>query len=248
MRSDNEFGAFVLSAVIVPFERYAGFESTWKAWKAHRLGADRGVHEPDIRRGNNSFWCEGSYTRRTLAISDLDRVITELDFTEIAVVFHRSDYASLYGEETPDGALPGHGYMMALNFLLERVAMVLEDQFGGARGQLVAESRGPKEDALLQYEFARLQLHGTSYVAAAWFRQQFTQWIVFESKKGNSSGLQMADLAARPLAEKILAPESSPPRWQAFRQKLAPGMETAHSPLGLKIFPWHDRFANLWES
>ena len=137
---------------------------------------------------------------------------------------------------------------MALDFLLERIVLALETHFNGAYGHIIAEARGPREDALLQYEYVRLHLDGTSYISPSWFRQQLAPSIEFKIKKDNISGLQIADLLARPCGEKILDPSSSPVRWPQFRGKLCPGQETAHSILGLKVVPWGQRYADIWKS
>jgi hypothetical protein len=137
---------------------------------------------------------------------------------------------------------------MALHFVAERLAIALDKLFGGGRAHVVAESRGPKEDALLQYEFARLQLDGTSYVSASFFRQQLCPGIDFRDKKRSETGLQFADLLARPCAEKVLDPASTPARWPELRSKLCPTQETANSILGLKIIPWDERYVEVWKS
>jgi len=174
-------------------------------------------------------------------------VIKELDFTAVVCVVRRDAYLASYGAGALDESLPAHLYLMSLDFVLERLALALDTEFGGGRARVIAESRGPKEDALLQYEFARLLLQGTSYISPSWFRQQFHPGITFEGKGGAfSSGLQLADLLARPSAEKVVNPESEPERWPEFRLKLCPGRETKNSVLGLKIVPWDESFAGIW--
>ena len=137
---------------------------------------------------------------------------------------------------------------MTLDFLMERVLMVLENDFGGARAYVVAEARGPKEDAALQCEFARLHLDGTTYIAPAWFRQRLPPGMLFRTKKDNVTGLELADLLARPCGEKVLSPTSTPDRWLVFRKKLCLGQESKHSILGLKIIPWDDRYKEICKS
>ena len=104
------------------------------------------------------------------------------------------------------------------------------------------------EDALFQREYARLLIDGTSYVSSAWFRQQLRPGIEFRTKQDNVSGLQLADLLARPCGEKVLNPDQAPERWSVFREKLCPGQETAHSILGMKVVPWGDKYRNVWRS
>ena len=175
-------------------------------------------------------------------------MIESLEFHLIACVLHRSDYRADYGDHAMDPSLPNHLYMMMMDFLMERVAIALETQFGGMKAEVVAEGRGAKEDALLQYEYARLHLEGTSYISPAWFRHALTPGITFEGKDSNDSGLQLADLAARPCGEKVIDPTSTPDRWPQFRDKLCPGKETQHSILGIKIVPWTERYEGLWKS
>lgn len=161
---------------------------------------------------------------------------------------HRQNYLADFGTGPIDASLPAHAYMVALDFLMERAVLALENQFGGAKAQVVAESRGAKEDALLQHEFSRLHLDGTSYISQAWFRQQLNPGIQFLPKVANNTGLQLADLFARPVGEKVARPEDDPPRWSIFRDRLCQGHETKNSILGLKIVPWRETYHDIWKS
>ena len=111
-----------------------------------------------------------------------------------------------------DKSLPAHIYSMTLDFLMERLVMVLDNKYNGARAHIVAEGHGPLEDALLQYEYVRLLLDGTSYISPSWFRQRLASSIIFQTKKDNCTGLELADLLARPCAKKIINPKSTPAR------------------------------------
>ena len=62
------------------------------------------------------------------------------------------------------------------------------------------------------------------------------------------AGLEVADLFCRPCAEKVLDPQSTPDRWPEFRDKLCTGIETAHAPLGIKVFPWSEEYEGFWAS
>jgi hypothetical protein len=245
----GEFDAFCLAAVVIPDISYPNIDSQWKKWKAETLGsAEKRIHEPDVRKGMGTFYFGGSRAKRVLGEESLRRVIASLDFTGIVCVLNRPEYLKLHGQEPLDESLPTHAYLMTLHFLTERVVMVLDGQFKGARGRFVAESRGPLEDALLQYEFVRLQLDGTSYVSSTWFRHQLCPGVDFKSKRDNVTGLQLADLMARPCGEKILNPTSTPKRWPEFREKLCQDKETLHSIVGLKVVPWHERYVDIWNS
>ncbi len=126
---------------------------------------------------------------------------------------------------------------MCLDFVVERYVHFLYYIGGDAHGIVLAESRGPLEDAKVQQEYVRLMIEGTQYHSASWFRYQLAPFIKFLPKQSNHTGLQIADLAARPCADKVLAPQSQPPRWVVFRKKLYDGGEGRPESYGLKAFP-----------
>lgn len=245
LASPDPYPVFALSAVIVPDSDYPNLEARWRGWKVEALGQhDAIVHEPTVRNRLGPFGGPGG----PAVIDSLNRALGDLEFTAIVCAVHRPNYVAEYGLSRLDESLPAHVYLMTLDFLLERIVLALDSVFGGARAEVVAESRGPKEDALLQYEFARLHLDGTSYIAPGWFRQQLAPGVVFRIKEANSTGLQLADLIARPVADKVCSPEATPPRWPEVRSKLCAGQETKHSILGLKVLPWRDEYKDLWKS
>jgi hypothetical protein len=248
LEAKDPFKAFTLASIIVRDSDATDFDRKWMEWKQLYLGsADKLVHEPDVRQGKGSFWFKGDAKKRRIATEALPGIIQILPYCGIACVIHREKYVDAYGKIPPNNTLPYHAYLMALHFLAERIALALQHNYGGAKARLVFEARGPKEDASLQYEFARLFLDGTAYLSATYFRHQFFPGLQFKSKNENDSGLQVADLLARPCAEKVLDPTSDPPRWEAFKSKLCQGQKTGHSILGLKILPWDDCYNAIFE-
>lgn len=242
---EEAFPVFALAATIIREEDEAAIDEAWRDWKTSWFGRpDVVMHEPEIRHRQSVFRTE----RGEAAIADLPNILPSLDFGAVCVVLHRPDFLANYGEGPLDSSLPSHGYLMALDFLIERCTFALTEIYGNARATLVAESRGPKEDAQLQYEFARLHLDGTSYVHESWFRQQFHPGIRFQGKNENVTGLQLADLLARPVAEKVIEPESDPDRWTVFRQKLCVGKQTKNSIIGLKVIPWKGGYEAILKS
>lgn len=240
----DAYPVFVLAAVIIANDDVPAVETAWSGWKSQWLGSDSyNIHEPDVRTRKGPFY---EADERTL--SALTSEIAATNFGAAACVFHREHFIADFGANAPDDSLPQHPYLMALDFLSERLAIILDQQFDGARAQIVAEARGPAEDALIQHEFARLHLDGTAYVGPSYFRQQFFPGIRFEKKTANIMGLQLADLLARPCGDKVIHPDSTPARWTAFRPKLCLGTETKHSILGLKVMPWRDEYVDLWKS
>jgi hypothetical protein len=244
LSTKEKFKAFSLGAVIIKNSDYDVFDALWKQWKRTYLGnPGKLVHEPDLRKREGSFYCNGDAARQATALLQIDEIIEKLPFSAICCVLNREKYIEKWGFDAPDESLPpktlaNHVYVMMLGFLAERVALTLQQHYDGAKGKLVLEARDPFGDALLQYEFSRLFLDGTSFISAAYFRHQFLPGLRFITKDTNNSGMQMADLLARPCADKMLALDTDPPRWRVFQQKLCRGRVTKHSILGLKVIPW----------
>ncbi len=234
---DKRFPVFCLCGVIVEAKRYPTFDRGWKDWKRRWLGArDARVHEPSVRTRSGLFY-DPNIARSQARISALDKRLESLPFTCIAAVIDKTRFRALYPEGKVDDFLPTSAYLMCVDFIMERFTHFLCHVGGGAQGAVHAESRGLREDALVHHEYIRLHLEGTQFCSESQFRGYLRPAIQFERKDGNSSGLQIADLMARPIADKILHPVSSPERWGIVAAKLYDGAQGRRSSYGLKIFP-----------
>jgi hypothetical protein len=218
-------------------ERYATFDRLWKAWKAAWLGSWQvRVHEPDVRR--RSRWFHSEDPLREQAIIDaLSAQLSELDFTCIAAVIDKRQLRAHYPAGKVDDFLPESTFLMCVDFIFERIVHFLYHVGGDAQGIVIAEARGPREDAEVHAEFLRLHLFGTQYIADGYFRNQLRPYIEFRKKDRNDSGLQIADLVARPIADKVLRPNTTPERWQAIASKIYDGNQERRSSYGVKVFP-----------
>jgi hypothetical protein len=101
---------------------------------------------------------------------------------------------------------------------------------------VVFERRGKKEDNELELEFRRM-CDGANKLGK---RLPFD--IVFADKKVNSSGLQLADLVARPVGMRVLKPEQDNRAFAVLKRKFycSGGRENVGEGFenwGLKIHP-----------
>ena len=88
-------------------------------------------------------------------------------------------------------------YHYCLAILLERYALWLKAR--GAVGDVMAESRGGKEDRRLKDEYHRIYVGGSAYVSHADFVAHLTSsQLKVKPKSANVAGLQLADLLAHP--------------------------------------------------
>ncbi len=122
---------------------------------------------------------------------DLLTLLRELDYTVITTVIDKLEHEQRYTTWRYD---PYH-YCLAV--LMERYIFWLEQR--DVTGDVMAESRGGKEDRRLKDSFERLYAHGTEYVPATKFANQLTsKQLKVKPKSNNIAGLQIADLLAHP--------------------------------------------------
>ncbi|MCF7832470.1 MAG: DUF3800 domain-containing protein [Candidatus Marinimicrobia bacterium] len=94
-------------------------------------------------------------------------------------------------------------YHYCLALLLERFTIFLEQI--KCKGDVMAESRGGKEDKRLKASFLKLWNEGTDYISNERFQYVLTsKKLKVKPKTNNISGLQLADLVAHPSRNEIL--------------------------------------------
>ena len=95
-------------------------------------------------------------------------------------------------------------YHYALEILLERYIFILEEN--NAVGDVMAESRGGREDIRLKKTYTDLYLNGTHYVDSSRIGSKLTtKQLKVKNKTHNIAGLQLADLIAHPSRNEILS-------------------------------------------
>jgi len=100
-------------------------------------------------------------------------------------------------------------YHYCLTVLLERYVFFLTQ--AESCGDVMAESRGGKEDLRLKDCFTRLWKQGTDFVEPQRFQDQLTSCqLKVKTKANNVSGLQLADLLAHPSRNEILRDSNLP--------------------------------------
>lgn len=122
---------------------------------------------------------------------DLLKLLTDLDYFVITAVIDKLEHQHRYSAWRFDP------YHYCLTVLVERYVRWLHDH--NCQGDVLAESRGGKEDRRLKDSFERLYQQGSEYVQP----QLFARWLTsrqlkVKSKSNNIAGLQVADLIAHP--------------------------------------------------
>lgn len=182
------------------------------------------LHSCDIRKQEGCFSILANPNSKSNFYRDLNDLISNLDFKIIAVAINKNDHVSRYGYRAENP------YSLGLDFLMERFTFMMGNNDKGA---IIAESRGIAEDQQLREEFDTLQAFGTNYVSD--FR--CIEYLRTEKKEENNNGLQLADLAAYPIATKVLRPDKRNLAYDVLEPKFKKSWFGKIKGYGLKIFP-----------
>ena len=158
------------------------------------------LHRRDIMNKNGPFWRLRDVGRKEAFNVDLLTFLEKQEYRIIMVVIDKKIHLERYGKAA------FHPYHYCLAVLLERYCGFLK--FFGAKGDVMAESRGGKEDMHLKDAYRCIYNDGTGWRLHDFFQDTLTsKEIKLKPKNTNIAGLQLADLLAYPLKREILLDE-----------------------------------------
>lgn len=196
---DKDYPVFVLAFMVFHKRYYAEKVVTAvEKFKFNHFGHDLIVlHENEIRKQKNQFVVLTNKAKREFFLDELSRIISNSNFVLIACVI---DKLSL--THSPLIISNDNPYHMALSHCLESLYdFMSEKEQTHRKTHIVVECRGKKEDQELELEFRRIcdgnNVHSKAYPFD----------VVFADKRANSTGLQLADLVARPIGIKTIRPD-----------------------------------------
>ena len=184
------------------------------------------LHSRDIRRAQGEFGFLTDPAKRPPFYERINGIMADHDYRLIASFIRKQDHKEKYG------IWADHPYDLALMFALERLLPLLEDA-GQSEVMIVAESRGKREDDELLLSFLEVVNNGTGYVSSARFKQVDFR-MEFRRKEANLIGTQMADLAAYPIARRVIDKDKPNPAYEIVKKKFYRGSGLVR---GLKVFP-----------
>ena len=149
---------------------------------------DMVLHERDIRRREKEFAALGAGPRRASFFEDLTDVMHAAPARIVAVAIDKRSHLSRLPEIFDPYPLCSE---IGLDLILNDVKST-----GGELAEIVFESRGKREDAKLREEVA-------SYLRVAYRTLDAHPTLEFAGKDAALAGLEMADLAAYPIARQI---------------------------------------------
>ncbi|UYO73049.1 DUF3800 domain-containing protein [Halomonas qinghailakensis] len=229
---DPQYPLFVLALCVFHKRHYSEqVVSALEKFKFHHFGHDQVVlHESEIRKEKGQFTIFRSREQKHHFLNELTNIIERSNFILISCVI---DKRRLKKQDIANT----NPYHIALGFCLETLYDFLEEKNEQTSlTHVVVERRGPKEDDELELEFRRICDRDNARNIVLPFD------VLFADKKVMSSGLQLADLVARPIGLSLLRPEQSNRAFDALKDKFyceggRNGVGQGYEDWGLMIYP-----------
>jgi hypothetical protein len=193
---DKTYPIFVLAFCVFHKRHYSEvIVPALQKFKFNHFGHDQVVlHENEIRRRKGLFnrFRDAEHQKRFLG--ELTQII---EFSNFVLISATIDKRALGKQHVEDNA-----YHIALGLCMETLhQFLMEKSEHTKKTHVVVECRGNQEDKELELEFRRI-CDGNNRL-----NQALPFEILFADKKVMSSGLQLADLVARPIGLITLKPD-----------------------------------------
>lgn len=227
-QANTDYPRFVLAFCIFPVADYvATTVPAVERLKFKHFGHDMVVlHEHEIRKSRAPFQILLHRPTREAFLGEIDGLMVEAPMTIVATVIRKNEFTERRGSKT-------NPYEVALEFGLERVFLCLQERGQrGCRTRVVFEGRGKKEDAELELAFRRIM--DTTRMQG----MPETLEFLCAHKQANSSGLQIADMVARPIGIHDLRSDQPNHAWDIIEPKIRRDPRTGNiNGWGLKVYP-----------
>jgi hypothetical protein len=198
-----DFPIFVLAVALIHKRAYVQeIVPSLQQMKMDFFGHDQVIfHERDIRRQLPPFgFLRQDANLRAHFLERLNEVMRAAEVELFCSVIRKEQHKARYAD-------PWNPYEIALLFCLEQLrGRLIGLGQRGRRVDVIFESRGRTEDCALELEFRRIVTNQRRW---GWRQVDFSccEWVPhFIPKTSNSTGLQIADLAARPVGLQVLRP------------------------------------------
>lgn len=223
-----------LIGVAIEFEYYRNeFQPRLEALKQSHFPHDPDepliLHREDLYNRRHAFGVLADPARNSAWERDFIDFVRTARFRLFTVVIDKKAHKERYGNAA------AHPYHLCLTFLLERYRGYL--MYVGGKGDVLAESRGAKEDLALKAVYQEVWREGTFYISPREFQKVLTtSQLKVKGKKENIAGLQLADLLAHPAKLGILCSGGIlTPAASSFGARLAGEFQNKYDLIGRKL-------------
>lgn len=229
---DQQYPLFVLAFCVFHKRHYSErVVSALEKFKFNYFGHDQVIlHENEIRKEKGVFNIFRGRDERLQFLNELTDIIEKSNFILVSCVIDKRALCKR-------GELDSNPYHLALGFCLETLFEFLQEKHQHQKKtHVVVECRGKKEDNELELEFRRICDGNNRLGLPLPFE------IMFSDKKAMSSGLQLADLVARPIGLNLLRPEQENRAFEVLKRKFycdggRKHVGRGYEGVGMKIYP-----------
>ena len=228
---DKNFPLFLLASCLFEEEELRKTEKEVNNFKKEFFGTTEVIlHSRSIRKCEGSFQILFNLDVKKKFYEQLDKIISEANFTIIGSGVNKEDHIKKYGKGAKDP------YALSLSFIIERLIFCSDEKRANTTVDIKIEKRGKTEDQQLLNQYNKILDKGTYYVSSERSKNRISNFESF-FKKDNIIGLQIADLCAYPLARHILNPKEPYIPFQIIEKKLYCDRNGKYDGYGLKVFP-----------
>jgi hypothetical protein len=229
---DPQYPVFVLAFCIFHKRYYSEtIVPALEKFKFNYFGHDQVVlHETEIRKEKGAFNIFRSREEKNRFIDDLTGIIEQSNFILISCTIDKQAIKS-------SGDTSSNPYHIALGFCMEALYAFLQEKNQHSKPtHVVVECRGKKEDRDLELEFRRICDANNRLGIPLPFE------VIFSDKKTMSTGLQFADLVARPIGMNFLRPEQENRAFEVLKKKFycdggRENIGRGYEEVGMNIYP-----------
>lgn len=220
---DMDYPVFVLNCCIIKKQDY--YQNIIPAINKLKFGFfghnEIILHESDIRRERNGFEVLRTDAElRNSFYQRLNQFMDESPFQIVASVEFKNKWKETFSRHHKFQENLNL-YSLSLTKCIFRIIIFLnENEENSKLLYIICESRGANEDDELALGFYRVM---DSEDWKIWLKNNRIK-IHFVNKKSNSSGLQLADLTARPIGLAALRPKQSNRAYEIIKNKIYQGL------------------------
>lgn len=207
---DPQYPVFVLGGALFLAEEYERASRRWVALKRELFGSeDVIIHTADLTRNRNGFERMKQPAFRHRVHEALNQAVAASRFTAFGCAVRKDLYLANHGL----GALDP--YHLSLGVLIDKALMSVGR---GDNLHIVAESRNPWLDRMLDVVFLELKIRGTLHFPPVEFNARKIH-LSIRDKSDNILGLQFADLLVSPMGRYVLG-KTAHADWGVIEDKL----------------------------
>jgi hypothetical protein len=229
---DQNYPIFVLAFCVFHKRHYSEvIVPALEKFKFNYFGHDQVVlHENEIRKEKGKFNIFKSKEEKYQFLDELTNIIEYSNFILISCTIDKRQLSRPCD-------LEANPYHTALGFCMETLYEFLKEKNQHQKKtHIVVECRGNKEDKELELEFRRICDGNNRLSISLPFE------VLFSDKKVMSTGLQLADLVARPIGLKTLRPEQENRAFDVLEPKFycdggRDKVGKEFQGVGMKIYP-----------